>query len=88
MSSEHPPERWASSPLELIGQLCELQAEYARAVGYSVPRDCFCGQSFAWQTRGGWPHAPVGWENDGSAVRFIIDATREAIARLSHGEGI
>ena len=81
-------EQWANSPLELIVQLCELQAEYARVVGYSAPRDCFCGQSVAWQARGGWPHAREGRENDGSAVRFIIEAAREALSKLSAGEGI
>ncbi len=82
------PRRFAASPLELIQALCELQAEYARTVGFNAPRDCFCGQSGLWATMGGWPHAREGWENDGSAVRFIVGATREALSKLSAGEGI
>jgi len=76
-------ERWAGSPLELIEQLCQLQGEYADVVGYQTPRDCFCGQGGFWRPADDWPKSKEGWKNDGSAVRFIVEATRKALAEMT-----
>lgn len=43
-------------------------------VGHYVhAADCFCGERQSWVERN-W------WQNEGTALRFIIEATRKAMA--------
>lgn len=76
------PRQWPQSPRELIVRLCQLQHEYAEAMGYSVPRDCFCGASGFWGKSDNWPEGAPHWENDGSAVDFIERVVRSALDEI------
>ena len=81
------PRQWPQSPLELIERLCQLQREYAEVVGYSVPRDCFCGNGGFWRIGDNWPESRPGWQNDGSAVDFIERVVRNALDEMRRANG-
>lgn len=63
-----------SHPDDVIRELCKLQAEVADRIHHYVhAADCFCGDRQDWVERN-W------WQNDGESLRFIIEATRKAMA--------
>ena len=85
--AESEPRQWPQSPMELIERLCQLQDEYAKVMGYSVPRDCFCGNAGFWHTGDRWPDGAHHWENDGSAVDFIERVVRNALEEMRRACG-
>lgn len=68
--------------VEMQRALCMLTEEVMEgSIGYSHPSDCFCG--FGGFNRGGVVKAKTygeGYRNDGAVLKFIVDATRKAIA--------
>ena len=61
-------------PSDAITALCQLQAEVSEHHLFRHAADCFCGERQDWVDRGMW-------RNKGESLRFIIEATREKLAR-------
>lgn len=60
------------SEQEAIRRLCKLMADVREVLG--GPADCFCPGRF---------RDPTGYRNDGTAIAFIEEATRAALAARS-----
>lgn len=64
------------TPQDAILILCQLQAEVSQNVyQYKHTADCFCGLRDDWVEKGAW-------KNEGKAIDFIINATRDAMEEV------
>lgn len=88
MAEVKEPRQWPKSPRELIVRLCQLQEEYAKVMGYSAPRDCFCGTAGFWRNGDNWPGSASHWENDGSAVDFIERVVRSVLEEMRRAKAV
>ena len=70
---------------EVLQRLCALQEEVCeKALGYSHPADCFCGQGGMWSSPS---YSDAQYQNDGIVLEWIESAVRDAIAKQLSAQG-
>lgn len=69
--------------VDMVRALCMLGEEVlSKSLGYRHPNDCFCGYG-GFNDGDGIVQRKTydeGYRNDGAVLKFIVDATRKAIA--------
>jgi len=73
--ADEVPTDLIETPQDAVMAACRLQAEVSEAMRFQHAADCFCGERREWVARGLW-------RNEGRALQFIIDATREKLAAI------